>query len=252
MKFSFQDLSVRVGKSLIVDKGSSVLEPGEVTALIGPNGAGKSTLLTAIAGLRPYTGAVSLDGQPLSVAEQRTKVAYMPQDIGAQSSLTVLEVVLLGRLNSLGISIPGELVAEAETALGAFGLAHLQARNLSEVSGGQRQMVYLTQALFRKPELLLLDEPTASLDLRHQLLVLEAIRAFINRQKISVVVAIHDISLAAQFADKIICMSDGKIDISDTPEEVLTPERFRRLFGVDVELEKSKNGHLRILPLKAI
>ncbi len=144
------------------------------------------------------------------------------------------------------------MITAAEEALENFGLLDLQGRSLHEVSGGQRQLIYLTQALFRKPELLLLDEPTASLDLRHQLMVLESVRSFIVRHNIAVAIAIHDISLAAQFADQIICMCEGKIDISDQTDEVLQPNRLRRIFGVDVEVERSNAGHLRITPLKAI
>ena len=251
MTFLFRDITVRIGNAVIVEGAASELKKGEVTALIGPNGAGKSTLLTALAGLRAFEGAVYSDAMQVTAKEQRARVAYMPQDIGAQSSLTAIEVVLLGRLRSLGLTIPGELVAEAVAALDTFGLSHLQGRNLSEVSGGQRQLIYLTQALFRKPDLLLLDEPTASLDLRHQLIVLDAVRSFIIRHDMPVVIAIHDISLAAQFADRIICISDGRIDISDETRTVLRPERLQRVFGVEVEITESGSGHLRITPLRA-
>ena len=176
----------------------------------------------------------------------------MPQDIGAQSSLTAIEVVLLGRVNSLGITVPDELVREAVMALDLFGLKSLQGRALNEVSGGQRQLIYLTQTLFRKPELLLLDEPTASLDLRHQLKVLEAVRSFVIAQNIATVIAIHDLSLAAQFADQIICLSNGEVDVCDTTDRVLTSERLQRIFGVEVEVEKSSSGYLRVTPLRAI
>ncbi len=252
MSLSFTEVTVRYGGTAVVSDASATLTAGGMTALIGPNGAGKSSLLKAIAGLVPSRGRVALDGRELPAGARQAPVAYMPQDIGASSSLTLLEVVLLGRIRSLGLSVPRGLVAEAEAALARFGLAALQDRTLDAVSGGQRQLVYLAQAIFRQPRALLLDEPTAALDLRHQLVVLETLRAHARAQAIPVVFAMHDLSLAAQFADHVICLAEGAIDACGHAAEVMDAERLRRLYGVEAEIARSESGHLRITPLRAI
>lgn len=252
MSLAFENIHVRYGRSHIITNVSASILAGQVTALIGPNGAGKSSLLKAVAGLIPSDGSVSFQGNTLAARQRHETIAYMPQDIGASSSLTLIEVVLLGRLRSLGLSIPRALVARAEAALDHFGLGSLQSRTLDAVSGGQRQLVYLAQAIFREPKILLLDEPTAALDLRHQLVVLETVRNHAAEHGIAVIVAMHDLSLAAQFCDHFLCLADGAIDADGPAMEVLQAERLARLYGVEAEVEATRNGHLRIVPLRAL
>lgn len=156
-------------------------------------------------------------------------------------------MVLLGRIRSLGLAVPRDLVAGAEAAL--------QDRSLDAVSGGQRQLVFLAQAIFRAPRALMLDEPTASLDLRHQLSVLETVRAHARTQTVPVMIAmhdLHDLSLAAQFAEQVICLADGAVDTCGSAAEVMEVARLRRLYGVETEIARSESGHLRIAPLRAI
>ncbi|MEM6547976.1 MAG: ABC transporter ATP-binding protein [Pseudomonadota bacterium] len=251
MSLEMRDLQVSYSRKPVVSGANATLPAGEVAALVGPNGAGKSTLLKAIAGLMPADGEVAL-GTALSQADRAAAIAYMPQDIGATSSLTLLEVVLLGRLRSLGLSIPGGLVAEAADALAEFGLAALQERTLDQVSGGQRQLVYLAQALFRGPKVLLLDEPTAALDLRHQLVVLETVRARTRTRGMVTVVAMHDLTLAAQFADRMICLGGGRIDAAGPVADVLTAERLARIYGIDAQVAACAAGHLQVTPLRAL
>ena len=252
MTLAFENITVSLGGSKVVVNASSTLAAGEITAVIGPNGAGKTSLLTALAGLCPCEGKVYSNGRAIVRQERRNMVAYMPQDIGARSSLTLLEVVLLGRLASLGLTVPDDLLIKAGIALDRFGLGTLQGRTLGTLSGGQRQLVYLTQALFREPQLLLLDEPTASLDLRHQLIVMDAVRAHAAEHSIPVMIAMHDLSLAAQFADRVICLSNGKIDADGPAEQVLQPGLLRTVFGVEMEIDRTQSGSLRIVPLRAV
>lgn len=252
MSFAFDNIHVRYGRSTVVHNVSASIPAGQVSALIGPNGAGKSSLLKAVAGLAPSEGTVSFYGKPLATKQRHETIAYMPQDIGASSSLTLIEVVLLGRLRSLGLSVPRNLVAQAEATLEGFGLASLQGRTLDAVSGGQRQLTYLAQALFREPKILLLDEPTAALDLRHQLVVLETVRAHASAHGIAVIVAMHDLSLAAQFCDHFLCLADGAVDADGPAAEVLRADRLARLYGVETEVEVTRSGHLRIVPIRAL
>lgn len=252
MSLEVRDINVRYGRTPAIAGVSAKFPRCQLTALIGPNGAGKSTLLRAIAGLLPAEGAIALDGHKISRSERGETIAYMPQDTSANSSLTLLEVVLLGRLRSLGMSIPTSFIKEAEDTLSRFGLSALGGRTLDAVSGGQRQLVFLAQALFQTPRVLLLDEPTAALDLRHQLLVLETVRDAALQDQVTVVVAMHDLSLAAQFADTILCLANGRLDVEGSAEAVLTPDRLRRLYGVEADVMRGPNGSIQITPLRAL
>ena len=250
MTIRIHDLAANYGPTPIIEAESLAFNAGEITALIGPNGVGKSTFLKAIAGLIPAKGDIELDSRTLSPSDRHDMIAYMPQDIGPTSSLTILEVVLLGRLRSLGLSVPGRLCEEALHALNRFGLADLQGRTLDMISGGQRQLVYLAQALFRKPKVLLLDEPTAALDLRHQLIVLGAVRRHATTNRTIAVVAMHDLTMASQFCSRMVCLYGGKVDANGTPRSVLTEERLRRVYQVEASILPSSDGGLMVTPLR--
>ena len=243
-------LSVSYGVKRVVHDAGFTLEAGTVTALIGPNGTGKSTLLKAVAGLLPFTGTVEMNGVVPDPSDG--KIAYMPQDTGGGTSLSVEEVVLLGRLRSLGLTVAPELRSACRSALAQFNLLPLAARRLDSLSGGQRQLVFLAQALFRDPDVLLLDEPTAALDLRHQLVVLEAVRAHSKRERLATVVAIHDLNLSARFADRILCIMDGTIVADGAPAEVLSADRIERVYGVRADVAPGPDGKQRITPLAAV
>ncbi len=251
MSLQLEGLSAGYGGTPVIAGATANAPAGGLTVLIGPNGSGKSTLLKAIAGLIPAGGEIRIDGAAARPEQRRESVAYMPQDTGASSSLTVLEVVLLGRLHSLGFSVPRQLARDAEEALAAFGLAALQGRTLETLSGGQRQLVFLVQSLFRRPRVLLLDEPTAALDLRHQLLVLSAVQAHTRRHGTITIAAMHDLSLGAQFADHMICLDRGAIPIAGAPQEVLTETLIEEVYGVEARLMTVPGGLISVVPIKA-
>ncbi|MEM8755874.1 MAG: ABC transporter ATP-binding protein [Pseudomonadota bacterium] len=248
MTLSIRDLTVGYGGTDVLTDVAFDAPRGRLTALIGANGAGKSTLLKAIAGIARTTGAVMLDGAPFDAREH---VAYMPQDTSAASGLTMLETVMLGRLRNLGWSTPRSVIEDAAALLDRFGLAALAERPLHSVSGGQRQLAFLAQALLRRPRALLLDEPTAALDLRHQLLVLEAVRADAESRDVVVIAAMHDLGLVAQFADHIVCISGGSVVGADAPEALLTDELIAATYGVAAEVARTERG-LRITPIAAL
>lgn len=245
---SLQGLSVGYGGGNILSDATFDAPHGKVTALIGANGAGKSTLLKAVAGLVRSSGAMTLGAEALA---PQTDVAYMPQDTSAASGLTMLETVMLGRLRSLGWSTPPDVIEDAAMLLDRFGLAPLSEQPLHAVSGGQRQLAFLAQSLLRRPNVLLLDEPTAALDLRHQLLVLDAVRQDAAERGIVVIAAMHDLGLVAQFADHVICIADGAVVASGSPADVLTEDLIAQTYGVIAEVIQAKAG-LRITPLTAL
>lgn len=242
-----EDFCVGYRNHDVVREASLSLREGEVIALIGPNGVGKSTLLKGLSGLLPSNGRVYFDrGEQVSDADS---FAYMPQDTLTYSSLTVLEVILLGRLRSLGLRVPREVIDEAHGALSKFGLLHLQTRTLGELSGGQRQIVYLAQALFRNSTVLLLDEPTGALDLKYQLTVLEAVKSHTRRAQIITVMALHDLTLASRYADRIVCLYESRIVADGSPQQVLEPSLIKSVYGVDAEVITTRDGYTCVVPI---
>jgi len=251
VSFEFNNLSVHYGTHPVLQGLSDRWEDGQITTLIGCNGAGKSSLLRALAGLMPCNGALRLSGRSLSPADQRTQIAYMPQDTGAGSSLTVLEVVLLGRQERLGLRVSPQELTAAERALEVFGLNALQNRRLDQLSGGQRQLVYLSQVLFRAPKVLLLDEPTAALDLRHQLVVLERLHDHARQTGTIICMAMHDLTLAARYADRMIGLKDGTKIAAGSVRSVLTCDNLRQMYGIDAEIAQDGQGRIQVTPLRA-
>lgn len=250
MILSVANLGVSYGRKSVIQGASFDLAPGTITALIGPNGTGKSSLMKAVAGLIDCSGLVCLKDRPITGPD--AAIAYMPQDTGAASSLTAEEVVLLGRLRSLGLRVPAEMQAQSRAMLNMFGLLPLAARTLDALSGGQRQLVFLAQALFRDPQVLLLDEPTAALDLRHQLMVLDAVRDHSRQTGIATLVALHDLSLAARYADHMLCLSDGHLVAAGPAAQVLTPMRIEQVYGVIAEITDGHDGTKRVTPISPI
>jgi iron complex transport system ATP-binding protein len=217
-------------------------EPGDMVALIGPNGAGKSTLLKVAGGvLKPASGQALLAGRDLARLRPREiarQVAVVPQEGPVPSGLLVREMVELGRTPYVRLLLgptAGDRAAVA-WAVDAAGVAHLADRFVDELSGGERQRVILARALAQQPRLLLLDEPTANLDLHHQVAILELVRGLTREQRLTVVAAVHDLQLAALFCDRVVLMNAGEIVSQGSPEAVLTAPLLLETFGQRVAL----------------
>ncbi len=214
--------------------------PGEFVAIAGPNGSGKSTLLRAMSRvLRPRLGKALLDGCDLyeiPAAQSARAVGVVPQEAPLDFDFTVEEVVLMGRAPHLGrFQSEGERDrAVAREALERTGTWELRRRSIRELSGGERQRVILARAFAQEPQALLLDEPTAHLDLAYQAQVLRIARSLREEKKTAVLATLHDLNLAAAFADRLLLLHQGRIAAAGTPKEVLTEAVLRPVFGPEV------------------
>jgi iron complex transport system ATP-binding protein len=220
---------------------SFALEGGEIMCLLGPNGGGKTTLFKTILGLLPALGGtVALDGRPLAgrpPAEVARVLGYVPQAQLGLFPFTVREMVLMGRTAHVGaFATPSQRdVAAAEATLQALGIAHLAARPYTEVSGGERQMALVARALAQEARVLVMDEPTASLDFGNQVRVLERVRE-VARGGIAVILSTHDPDQAFACADRVAVLHRGALAGLGPPETTLTPERLQTVYGVGVDV----------------
>lgn len=226
---------------------------GTVTSIIGPNGSGKTTLLRCINNiLKPKMGTVLIDGvrvDSLPHREVAKRIGYVPQ-ISPTAPFTVFEVVLMGRRPYVTWSVSERDVKMVYSALEAVGASHLAHRYIDEVSGGERQKVMLARALAQEPQVLLLDEPTSNLDIKHQLEILNLIRKLALTKKLCVVLAMHDLSLVYRFSDIMVMLKDGKIYALGDPSQVLTPENVKKVYGVEVLILNSPVQ--TVIPLEVI
>ncbi len=252
MTLELADLHVGYGPEASVIEGANLsVADGELLALLGPNGAGKSTLLKAIDGLVAVDrGTVRVDGKPLdsfSRSKRASAVGYLPQSESTTFSPTVFQAVLLGRTPHAGRRPSEDDRRAVGEMLDSLGLSPLAMRPLDELSGGQRQKVRIARLLVQEPSVMLLDEPTASLDLRHRIDVMETIRARVSEHDVAAVAAVHDLELAARFADTVALLSGGRIHDTGPPTDVLTEEAVESVYGVPVSVETS-NGEVCVSP----
>jgi len=250
---AFEGVRLRLGGRDVLAEVSLELRAGEVLGLAGPNGAGKTTLLRAGCGvLAPASGRVLLEGRPLAEHGRRgvaRRVAVVPQDASFAFPFRAGEVVLMGRsphLPRLGFEGPQDL-AIARAALERVGIEALADRSVLELSGGERQLVLFARALAQEPAALLLDEPTAHLDLFHRLRVLELVRELARGGRGALVVS-HDLSLAARSCDRIAIAAGGRLLAVGAPAEVLRPELLRRAFAIDALVVPGPDGAPLVVP----
>ncbi|WP_236684236.1 ABC transporter ATP-binding protein [Corynebacterium epidermidicanis] len=223
-------------RTVIADLSLQRMVGGQVVGLLGPNAAGKSSLLQAIAGVsKPAAGRLTLtvDNHELAPKQAREAIGYVPQDLPKSAALTSFETIVVAGRRRQGAAQARLRAAEIMTQLD---IAHLAGTYLSELSGGQQQMVALAQMLVTDPAVLLLDEPTSALDLQRQLFVLSEIRRRVRDTDAVAVVAIHDINLAARFCDELVVIQAGEVRAQGRPEDVLTAELLREVYGVRAEI----------------
>ncbi|MCL2359407.1 ABC transporter ATP-binding protein [Candidatus Bathycorpusculum sp.] len=226
---------------------------GELVAIVGPNGSGKSTLLKCINRiLKPKQNSVLIDGVDsgrLSVKELSMLMGYVPQTSVSAFPFTVFDVVMMGRKPYIHWSV-GERDSEIVALMLDFlGIGHLALRHFSELSGGEQQKVIIARALAQQSEFLLLDEPTSSLDIRHQLEILCILRGLAQSGGRSVVVTLHDLNLASRFSDRIIMLKKGCVFAMGRPEEVITSQNIETVYGICADVSASVVGRPVVTPL---
>lgn len=251
---SCRGLRVDLGKSTVIGGVDLSVEQGEWVAIVGPNGAGKTTLLHALSGLIPATGDVRVDGHdPARVARRvmsRT-VALMPQRPVVPDGVSVRDLITLGRTPHLP-RFGTETVHDRDVVdnlLDRLELRALASRAVTALSGGELQRVVLARALAQRPRVLLLDEPTSALDIGHQQQVLDLVQAMRASEGLTVVAAMHDLTLAGQYGRRIVMLDAGAVVADGTPAEVLTADRIGHVYGARVEVLDRPGGPV-VLPIR--
>jgi iron complex transport system ATP-binding protein len=246
--------AVSLGGRQILSDISFQAEPGQLIGLLGRNGAGKTTLVRALAGFIPFSGHVRLDGTEITALKPAARsrlIGYVAQDFsGTMARLSVLELLVTAQsTHHAGWQTPKHALHEAAAILAALDLTPLSHRLLSELSGGQRQMVSLALALVRQPKLLLLDEPTSALDIANQIHILEFVRRYTREHRITTLMILHDPNLVTRFADEALLLKDRKILAAGKLDEVLTHENLAGIYGLECHIAQLPSGHTMIYPL---
>jgi iron complex transport system ATP-binding protein len=237
----------------VVDRVTLGVAAGEWVGLIGPNGAGKSSLLRAVSGAVAFTGEVTIDGTPLHELGRRQAaraIAVVPQNPLLPEDMAVIDYVLLGRTPHLGYlaAESDHDVAITEAALWDLGIIHLAERPMGSLSGGERQRCVLARALTQEAPILLLDEPTSALDIGHRQQVLDLVADLRRTRGIAILAAMHDLTLAGQYADRLAFMQNGRIIVDGPPEDVLTEQVISGFAGARVTVMRGPDGEVVVVP----
>ncbi len=253
---SVEKLGASYGREKVIHELSFEVGTRDFFVVAGPNGSGKSTLLKILAGLHhPSNGNITLFGRPLASCDRRELsriVAYMPQTVPLDFPFTVEEVVLMGRSPHLGLfQVEGRADMEkAREAMESTQVAHLARRPIDQLSGGERQRVFLAQALCQEPRLILLDEPTAALDLAHQVHLMDLLEELRRERDLTILMVSHDINLAAMYGNRILLLKDGRAVGQGPPLDLLTLKVLEETYGCVVIVEPSSLGEFpRVTPV---
>jgi len=246
----FSYTSVPILKDVCIE-----LAVSEMLGVVGPNGAGKSTLIKCIDRiLKPQRGSILLDGRDIKemrLMELAKKMGYIPQSGHHSFPATVFDTVLMGRRPHLSWRASERDTEKVLETLQMLNIEELAMRDINELSGGQLQKVFIARALAQGPDVLLLDEPTSNLDIKHQLEVMDIIKNIVREKKISAIMAIHDLNLASRYADRIIMMNSGKIFAAGNPNSVLTPDNIKWVYGVEATVNYN-DGRPYIVPIRPV
>lgn len=251
-----QNLTAAYGKKTILTEISlDEIKAGELTAVIGPNGTGKSTFFKAISGLlKGSSGEVILNDEKLSHLTTEVlarKICYLPQSVNTTAALTAFEVVLLGLKFQSSWSVSQDDAKQVEKIFNILDIDHLSDQYIGDLSGGQQQLVWIAQAIIRSPEMLLLDEPTSALDLQHQLAVMDLLKVLTKKRNIVTMVALHDLNLAARYADKVMVIKDGKLRAYGITQDIFKTDIINETYGIEVEVQTQSSGAILVMPIRS-
>lgn len=249
-----RDLSFAYDKDSIVEKINLEIQSGQLTGIVGPNGIGKSTLLKCLSNIyKPDQGVIYLNGKEITSMNSRElarTLGYVPQIHTSSFSMTVYELILLGRRPYIKWRVTANDETIVESILDRLKIRQLAEREIDTLSGGERQKVAIARALAQEPEVLFLDEPTSSLDINHQLEVMELLSELAYVDKSIVVVVLHDLNLASNFTDLVFLLGNKGIYAAGKPEQVFTADNIKQVYGIDVDIIKGPNGSY-IIPVKS-
>jgi iron complex transport system ATP-binding protein len=254
VNITIKGLSFGYNGSRILEGLDLVVGDSEVLGLVGPNGSGKTTLIKCIDGILKPKGSILLDGremETMSRMETAKRLGYVPQSSSTPLATAVFDMILMGRRPHMGWRVSSSDLDKVAEMIDLLHLDELATRDYSEISGGQKQKVLIARALCQEPSVLLLDEPTASLDMKHQLEVMEAITTLVRKKGISAVMALHDLNLAARFVDKLAILKDGKIYAAGEPADLLNAENIREVYGVEAMVMHNL-GRPYIVPIRSL
>ena len=240
-----RDLNYSYGNKQVLNSINLSIEPSTIVSLVGPNGSGKSTLLKCMCRiLRSADDAIEIDGKPLqsySRKELARLIAYVPQTPALNLAISVIDAVKIGRLPHIGYILGKKDEDIVFDVIEQMGLSKFAFRTLRELSGGERQRLMLARVVAQRARVLLLDEPTSALDLRNQLETASLLRSIQTQQNLTVIVAIHDLNLAARFSDSVVQLKQGKGHAHGSWAETMTAKSIRDVYGVDAHLDEVQN-----------
>lgn len=249
---SIRNYSFGYPDSPVLDNVNLTIAQGKITAIIGANGAGKSTLLKSVSGLIWGEGSIRIKGREVMQMDAHDRVrtiSHLAQDLSCDAALNVFEIVLLGMVGSLGTRVEAADIERVHAVLDNFGLAPFAQRNIAELSGGQRQLVFIAQALVREPAVLVFDEPTASLDLCRQYELMNRLQALTRQRGLATLLTLHHLELVAQYADQVVVMHDRGVYAAGAVADVMTETMFRDVFRLETEVFTDSRGTIRVLPI---
>ena len=253
LKLTINQLSFKYDGTQVLKDVDMEVKLGEMLSIVGPNGSGKSTLLKCINRiLKTQQNTVLIDGEDtnkLNLKELSKIMGYVPQSSTNTFPFTVFDIVLMGRKPYIHWSLSERDTEIVSEMMDYIGIGDLAMRHFNELSGGEQQKVIIARALAQQPQFLLLDEPTSSLDIRHQLEILCILKSLAKTNHCSVIVAMHDLNLASRFSDRMLMLKKGSIFTVGTPDAVLTKENIESVYGIKTQVTNSILGSPQITPL---
>lgn len=254
LDIQIESVSKNYGKRTVLNSVSFSMGDGEICAILGPNGSGKTTMIKILANIQEQTeGKISInneDTREIDPIELAKLTGYVPQQFLFTPFSTVFETVLIGRRQYIKWAVSEEELTRVQRSLDILGISHMAGNYMDQLSGGEKQKVFIARALAQEPKLFLFDEPTSALDIRYQIEVMDIMRRITKKQKKSMIIAVHDLNLAYRYADKVVVLKSGKMAAVGDPHDVLTNECIQSVYGVESFIVENEHGKF-IMPYRA-